>query len=60
MTEQHLLRIKDVVTKTTLSRTTIYRLVADGKFPAPTRLSHRVSVWQSLAVEQWMEETVAR
>ena len=58
MGEDRFLRIKEVVEKTTLSRTTIYRRIAEGSFPAPKRLSHRVSVWSMAAVDQWMEAAV--
>lgn len=60
MSEERFLRAKDVVEKTTLSKATIYRKVKDGSFPAPTRLSHRVAVWASTAIEQWMESAVAK
>jgi prophage regulatory protein len=57
MTEERFLRIKDVVTKTTLSRSNIYRKVADGTFPKPRRISHRVAVWRLSEIESWMAKS---
>ena len=42
-----------------LSRATLDRLVAAGKFPAPIRLTERRLVYNFADVEAWMEEKVA-
>jgi prophage regulatory protein len=42
-----------------LSRATLDRLVAAGKFPAPIRLTERRLVYEAQAVETWMQEKVA-
>jgi prophage regulatory protein len=50
------LRIKDVTSRTRMSRTQVYRLVQADKFPKPHRLSERVSVWDAAAVDSWLNE----
>lgn len=36
------------------SAPTLWRMVKAGKFPAPTKLSTRVTAWQVGAVRAWM------
>lgn len=60
MSEPQFIRAKDVVALTTLSKPTIYRMVQNKQFPTPTRLSHRVSVWDVRDVRAWMERTLGK
>jgi molybdopterin-binding protein len=48
-------RLPDVVRFCALSRSTIYRRVAEGKFPAPVHLGGRASGWSRAALQQWIE-----
>jgi prophage regulatory protein len=48
-----LLRIGAVVRTTGLGRSTIYRLITSGDFPAPVRLSVRAVAWRRSDVESW-------
>lgn len=50
------LRIRDVCSRTGLSRTHLYRLIAHGLFPNPTRLSERVSVWRESDINHWLHQ----
>ena len=50
-----LLRMDAVVSITGLARSTIYRLVADAKFPPPVRLSKRAIGWRRIDVERWSD-----
>lgn len=54
-----LLRIKDVLAKTGLSRSTMYALIADNRFPAPVKLSVRCSAWASDQVDAWIAARIA-
>jgi len=49
-----LLRIKQVIEITTLSRSTIYRLIAKGEFPKGKNLSSRTVVWDELDIMNWI------
>jgi prophage regulatory protein len=50
------MRLPDVMSKTGLSRTHTYRLVKQGNFPAPHKLSERVSVWNEADIDAWLAE----
>ena len=58
MINTQFLRIKDVVSLTTLSTSNIWDKVAKGNFPMPTKLSTRVSVWTLEQVEMWMKDQI--
>lgn len=49
-----LLRIQQVVELTTLSRSTIYRLIAKGEFPKGKNISSRTVVWEESDVVDWI------
>jgi len=49
-----LLRLPKVIRITGLGRSTIYRLVATGAFPAPVKLSERAVAWVFSEVERWI------
>jgi prophage regulatory protein len=46
-------RMAAVITFTGLGRTTIYRLMAERKFPSPVRLAKRAVAWRRIDLEQW-------
>ena len=48
------LRIADLQEKVGLSRSQIYKLIADGDFPKQSKVGERISVWQESEVEEWM------
>ena len=49
-----LLRRHHVEGLTTLSRSTIYRMVADGSFPAPLQISERSVRWRESEIREWL------
>lgn len=50
---------KAVCEKIALSRATLDRMVAAGKFPAPIRLTERRLAYSQTVVEEWMAEREA-
>jgi prophage regulatory protein len=50
------LRMKAVTKMTGLGRSTIYRLVAQDKFPSPVKLADRAVAWRRADLERWSEE----
>jgi prophage regulatory protein len=50
------LRLKDLVKRVPVAKSTIWLWVSGGKFPAPVKLSERVTAWPVSAVEQWESE----
>jgi len=49
------LRMRTVMRMTGLGRSTIYRLIADQKFPSPVRLGPRAVAWRRVDLDQWSE-----
>lgn len=49
------LRMHAVKRMTGLGRSTIYRLVAQKKFPSPVRLANRAIGWRRTDLERWSE-----
>jgi prophage regulatory protein len=50
-----LLRIATVVRITGLGRSTIYRLMADDRFPAPVRVTSRLVAWRRADLQYWTD-----
>ena len=48
-------RLPTVMQATGLGRSTIYRLVASGAFPAPVHLGPRAVAWRWADLDQWSE-----
>ena len=56
--QPEILRIKDVIKITRLSRTSIWRYVKSGAFPAPVSLGgpgSRIIGWHANEVKHWLE-----
>lgn len=49
------LRLQAVIRVTELSRSTLYRLIADEQFPRPVRLGPRAVAWRRTDIEAWCE-----
>lgn len=49
-----LLRINDVADRLGLSRSHVWRMVKDGRFPKPRRLSSRAIAWPESDVSAWI------
>ena len=49
-----ILRIKTVLERTGLSRSTLYRKIERGTFPHQVKLSERCAGWHESAVTDWM------
>jgi prophage regulatory protein len=52
-------RLSRVEEETGLKKSTIYGLVRAGKFPAPLRITRRLSTWSSIAVADWVQARIA-
>ena len=54
-----LLRLPDVEATTGCKKSTIYKLMKEGKFPPCVRLSARSVGWPESAVLQWVQDRIA-
>lgn len=52
------LRRPQVETRTGLSRSSLYALIASGRFPAPIRLTPNTVGWLEHEVERWIAQRV--
>lgn len=54
----NVIRLKQVCQQTGLGKSTIYKLIKQGAFPPPIKLSRRASAWVVAEVEAWLEEKI--
>lgn len=51
-----LVRLATVISRTGLSRSTIYEKIADGTFPSQIRLSKTAVGWRELQLDRWIAD----
>jgi prophage regulatory protein len=49
-----ILRLKSVLERTGLSRSTLYRKIQEGTFPRALRISARCTGWRESDIEAWL------
>ncbi len=52
------LKLKEVMEKTALSRSAIYRKMNEDQFPQSISLGDRAVAWVESEVDEWMEEVL--
>ncbi len=58
--EIRLIRLAEVLNKTGLSKSHLYRLMKEGDFPSSTGLGLRARAWSELEVNQWIEQKLMK
>jgi prophage regulatory protein len=53
---ERILRIKTVLQRTGLTRSTLYRKIQFGTFPKPVRIAARCAGWRESAVKEWLKD----
>jgi len=53
-------RLPDVIRHTGMSRSTIYRRISDGAFPAPYSLGPRASGWRWGELVEWLKTRASK
>ena len=53
-----LIRLPEVRQKVGMSKSQIYKLIAQDKFPKPVKVSPRISCWVTAEVDQWVQEQI--
>ena len=53
--DEKLMSIKEVKDITTLSHTTIYKLIKRGEFPAPLKITGKSSAWLYSEIIEWID-----
>jgi predicted DNA-binding transcriptional regulator AlpA len=49
-------RVREVLRITALTRPTLYRRIAAGRFPPPQHLGGRVCAWSRAALQSWIDD----
>ncbi len=52
---ERIYRLPEVKAKTGLSRSTLYAMIADDRFPKPIKLGERAVGWSEAEVAKWIE-----
>ena len=53
-----IIRLRTVLDRTGLSRSTVYRKIAEGTFPSQVRISIHGTGWRESAINRWIEDPV--
>jgi prophage regulatory protein len=56
---ERIVRLKTVLARTGLSRSTLYRKIAEGTFPSQLKISVHGTGWRESAVNRWIADPVA-
>ena len=56
MNTDEILRLPQVMKRTGLPVSSLYRLMDAGQFPRPIHLSERAVGWESTSIEAWLEQ----
>ncbi len=54
-----IIRLKTVLDRTGLSRSTVYRKIAEGTFPSQVRISVHGAGWHESAINRWIADPVS-
>jgi prophage regulatory protein len=54
-----IIRLKTVLARTGLSRSTIYRKIAEGTFPAQLQISANGAGWHESEINRWIADPVS-
>lgn len=57
-TAERIIRLRTVLSRTGLSRTTLYRKIAEGTFPRQVKISVHGAGWHESAVNRWIADPI--
>ncbi|MDC3357035.1 AlpA family transcriptional regulator [Pseudomonadales bacterium] len=55
---QLFIRLPAVLQKVGMSKSFVYDLITQDKFPKPVKVSPRISCWVAAEVDQWVQERI--
>jgi len=53
-----LIRIKEVMSRTGLARSTVYKYISENNFPKPIKLGSRAVAWVESEIEGWINDVI--
>lgn len=54
VSQESLIRLPEVMRRTGMSKTDVYRKIKSGDFPKQIRRSHKVAVWVERQIDAWV------
>lgn len=57
-TADRIIRLRTVLDRTGLSRSTVYRKIGEGTFPTQVRISVHGAGWRESAINRWIADPV--
>jgi len=57
-TNQSLIRLPEVLKRTGFSKAWIYRLISEGRFPAPVKIGVRAVAFVESEVDEWIQSVI--
>ena len=54
-----LLRLPKVLDRIGLSRSTVYLMIGQDKFPKPIKLGDRAIAWDEIEIDKWIENKIS-
>lgn len=57
---REIIRLPEVCNRTGLARSTVYKLVRQGVFPRPVKLTPKASGWYADEIDGWSESLAAQ
>lgn len=57
---ERLIRLRVVEARVGIKRSTIYRLIKAGQFPAPIKLGANVVAWRESAINAWVQQKISQ
>ena len=58
MPKETLIRIKAVMDRTGIGRTSIYKRINEGTFPAPVKIDN-ISAWVESEIDEWVNKVIS-
>ena len=55
---QLFIRLPAVLQKVGMSKSFVYDLITQDKFPKPVKVSSRISCWVAAEVDQWVQDRI--
>jgi prophage regulatory protein len=55
-----LIRIRDVMDRTGLARSTVYKYISLGQFPQSIKLGTRAVAWVESEIDTWINDSIKR
>ncbi|EFC1893566.1 TPA: helix-turn-helix transcriptional regulator [Klebsiella pneumoniae] len=57
-TNQNLIRLPEVLKRTGFGKAWIYRLISEGRFPAPVKIGVRAVAFVESEVDEWIQSVI--